>query len=354
MEYDTKDLTRERLDDGLSLNYAGQYVKCLIFCDGGAYTALDLMRQRHPNALMWQAKAAVNAGTVAEPAWGAPLAPQLAPGRDAVIRRVNARSILGQMRGSYRSVPFQTIGAVQTAGATYGWVGEAAPTPVGNMQFTSAALGVTKVSGIIAISEELAKLLTPESDRAVRNDFESGLVAFRDQQFFDPTVTATTDRPGSPLSIAPSVGSGGTSAAKPDAQLLNKTFFAQNPDARAPFWVMSPANASAYAVECAWPSLTVRGGDLFGVPAIVSASAGNRVAIIDADALLVADANDLNIDVSREASIEMNTVPTSPATASTILVNLWQIGLVGIKVTQTISWKLARPSAAVWTTATYV
>jgi hypothetical protein len=49
----------------------------------------------------------------------------------------------------------------------------------------------------------------------------------------------------------------------------------------------------------------------------------------------------------------MNTTATSPITAASVYVSLWQAGLVGVKVERTINWKL-KPSAAIYTVASYV
>jgi len=78
------------------------------------------------------------------------------------------------------------------------------------------------------------------------------------------------------------------------------------------------------------------------------------VALIHAPSILFADDGGVNIDVSREATVEMNTVPTSPITASSVYVSLWQANLIGLRAERFINWKRARTTAVVYTTATYV
>src|SRR5262245_38503931 len=116
------DLTREQMQHVLSLEYA-RYIKCLVRT-GGVYESVALWRELYPRSLTLT-KAAVNPGTVAEPAWGAPLA-ILTPARDAFVARAHAQTILGRLQGA-RAVPFQSSGAFQTSSATYAWVGESAP-----------------------------------------------------------------------------------------------------------------------------------------------------------------------------------------------------------------------------------
>ena len=225
---------------------------------------------------------------------------------------------------------------------------------MGNLQYTSASLTIAKAAGIIVLSAELARLGS-DSDVAMRDDIERGLAEFLDQQFIDPTVAATNANPGSILNTAPSIGSAGTSSANAltDAKALLAAFFAANPDSTAAYWIMSPRSASAYAIAANSSTLTVQGGTFLGLPAVVSASAGARVAVVDAGQLLVADAGELTFDVARHATVEMRTDTSSPPTASTVMVNLWAHNLVGLKCERTINYKI-KSSAAIYTVQNYV
>jgi HK97 family phage major capsid protein/HK97 family phage prohead protease len=157
-------------------------------------------------------KAAVNPGTIAEPAWAAPLA-VARPMQNEWLELLRPATLIGKIPG-LRQVPFNISMPVQTGGGTYGWVGEGAPKPVGNLQFTSATLGIAKAAGIIVISEELAKISSPSAEAVVRNDMIKGMAAYLDQQFIDPTVAAVANvSPASITNAAVSIGSAGTSAA---------------------------------------------------------------------------------------------------------------------------------------------
>ena len=47
----------------------------------------------------------------------------------------------------------------------------------------------------------------------------------------------------------------------------------------------------------------------------------------------------VDVDISREASLQMEDSPDSPETASTVLVSLWQRNMVAIKAERFITWK---------------
>jgi HK97 family phage major capsid protein len=124
--------------------------------------------------------------------------------------------------------------------------------------------------------------------------------------------------------------------------------------------IMSETNA--FALSTALTSngvvvnanLAAKGGTMLGVPVVTSQAAGAVVALVHTPSILFADDGGVNIDVSREATVEMNTTPTSPITASSAYVSLWQANLIGLRAERFINWKRARTTSVVYTTATYV
>lgn len=312
-----------------------------------------------PEVLM-MLKAVVNPGTIAEPAWAAPLAVQRPT--NEFLELLRPETLLGKITG-LKQVPFNISMPVQTGGGTYGWVGEGAPKPVGNLQFSSVTLGIAKAAGIIVISEELAKISTPSAEGVVRNDMIKGMAQYLDQQFIDPTVAAVTNvSPASITNLANGYATAGTSGdnARTDIKkgitLLTGSLY---PISEV---VLIMSEANAFALSTALTSngvlvnsgLTAKGGTILGVPVVTSQTAGSVVALVHAPSILFADDGGVNIDVSREATVEMNTVPTSPVTASSAYVSLWQLNLIGLRAERFINWKRARTTAVVYTTATYV
>jgi HK97 family phage major capsid protein len=305
-------------------------------------------------------KAAVNPGTIAEPAWAAPLAVQQ-PSND-FLDLLRPELLLGKIPG-LRKGEFNISMPVQTGGGTYTWVGEGAPKPVGNLQFSSVTLGIAKAAGIIVISEELARISKPDAEMTVRNDMLKGMRQYIDQQFIDPTVAAVTNvSPASITNLANGYATAGTSAdnARTDIKKGITLLTAANYPISEVVIVMSEANAFAMAAALTTngqmlnPSMTAKGGSIFGVPVVTSQTAGSVVAFVHAPSILFADGGGVNIDVSREASVEMNTTPTSPVSASSAYVSLWQLNLIGLRADWFVNWKRARTTSVVYTTATYV
>ena len=309
---------------------------------------------------MLEHKAVVNWGTIAEPAWAAPLA--VAQPINEFLELLRPATLIGKVTG-LRQVPFNISMPAQTAGGTYGWVGEGAPKPVGQLQLATVTLGIAKAAGIIVISEELARLSTPSAEGVVRNDMIAGMAQFLDTQFIDPTVAAVTNvSPASITNLSNGFGSAGTSNdnARTDIKTAIGLLTASNYNIAETVFIMSQKNAFILSTAITstgvrlFPDVNPLGGSLLGIPVVTSQSAGNVVALVHTPSILYADEGGVNIDVSREAAVEMNTVPTSPVTASSVLVSLWQNNLIGLRAERFINWKRARTTSVVYTTQAYV
>jgi len=62
--------------------------------------------------------------------------------------------------------------------------------------------------------------------------------------------------------------------------------------------------------------------------------------------ILLADDGQVVVDASNQASVNMDSAPDSPPTASTNMVSLWQMNMTGIRAERWINW-LKRRSTAV-------
>ncbi len=94
------------------------------------------------------------------------------------------------------------------------------------------------------------------------------------------------------------------------------------------------------------------GGWLEGIPVVVSENivssgspTGGIVVAINAPEVLLADDGAVSVDISREASIQMDGAPDSPPSASTVTVSLWQHNMVGIRAERGINWAKRRATA---------
>jgi hypothetical protein len=104
-----------------------------------------------------------------------------------------------------------------------------------------------------------------------------------------------------------------------------------------------------------FPGMTMNGGILFGLPVIVSeyvptATAGSIVALVNASDIYLGDEGGIDLSMSTEASLQMDSDPANPTIDSTVLVSLWQRNLVGFRAERTMSWARRRTSAVAYLT----
>jgi len=305
---------------------------------------------------MWT-KAAVAPGTTTDATFAGPLAVRQ-PLND-FLELLRPRTLLGSIPG-LRQVPFNISVPSQTAGGTYSWVGQGLAKPVTNAAYAAVTLDFAKAAGIIVLSEELVKLSTPSAEGLVREELIAGMGAFLDVQFVDPAVAVGANlNPASITNGASTAAASGvtSAAARLDLAASVAIFTAANIPLLGSVWLMSDSNAFGIGLSVnalgqpLFPGMSIAGGTIFGIPVIVSNNVGNRIILVHAPSILYADEGGVQIDVSREASVQMDSAPDSPATATTVLVSLWQNNLVGLRAERMITWKRARTAAVRYITA---
>jgi HK97 family phage major capsid protein len=258
-------------------------------------------------------------------------------------------------------VPFRIKIPRQTAGASAGWVGEGAPKPLSKQAFDTIQLEAYKVAVIVVITEELARFSNPSAEALIRTDLISAISKFIDQQFLDPAkaLSAGTSPASITNGVAGQTPSGTTlAAAFTDLAKLVNLFATANHPMTSMAWVMTPARAATLGLSRnvmgvpEFPSLGADGGTLMGFPVITSTnitpgSSSDRIFLIETSEILFAD-DGVTLDISREASLQMSDAPDNPATATTVMVSLWQNNLVGIRAERFITWLPRRTGIVQW------
>lgn len=308
-------------------------------------------------------RAAVTAGTTTDADWAAPLV-EYQNLASEFIELLRPQTIIGRIDG-IRRVPFNVKIPTQTQGGTVGWVGEGAPKPVGELKFGQTSLGMAKAAGIIVLTEELVRSSSPSAEAIVRQDLTAAIAQFLDAQFVDPAVAEVANV--SPASITngvtPVVATGtDADSLKADVRTLFANFIAANMTPAGGVWIMTPTMALTLGMmqnalgQPEFPGIDMNGGTFMGLPVIVSNNiapepgeagppvipAGERIILVKASEILLADDGGVTLDVSREASLQMNDSPTAGATS---LVSLWQNNLVGLRAERYVNWKRRRLEA---------
>lgn len=302
-------------------------------------------------------KAAVAAGTTSDATWAGPLV-QYNDMTSEFIELLRPMTILGRLN-ALRRVPFNIRIPRQTGGTSGTFVGEGAPAPVKKLDFDNVTLPWAKASTIVVLTAELARMSNPSAEALVRQDLLEGCSEYLDKRFVDPAFPGVANV--SPASVTFGVtarqASGATLAAiDDDVGYVMKQFTAANLTLTSGVWIMSPGMAINLSLmrtnqdTKAFPDINMNGGTWYGLPVITSNSMApsgspgdEQILLVDQREILLADDGQMLLDVSTEASLQMNDAPTGGATT---LVSLWQNGMLGVKVDRWIYWTKRRAQAA--------
>lgn len=333
-----------------------RYAITLARAKGDSYKALEIAKSWKDSTpeVELAVKAAVAAGNTTDSAWAAPLAVAQNMASE-FVELLYPMTIIGRLNG-VRQVPFNVSMPRQTAGSTSSWVGEDNPKPVSRMSFETISLTRSKIATIVVLTEELVQDSSPAAEGIVQADMLASVAAYSDAQFIDPTVTASGQvRPASITNGLTTHNMTGTAVANvlTDMQTLMSGFVTANVPFTNATWIMHPRTALYLSMLLSplgtyqFPGLSVGGGTFMGFPVITSTSvpidtgADTYVILLDPSSILLADGG-INVDISREASLQMDSAPTDAAASS---VSLWQNNLVGLRCERRIAYRRRRDAA---------
>ena len=312
-------------------------------------------------------KAVIPAATTTNPEWAGNLVQGGAIFAD-FLEYLRPQTIIGRFGEgnvpAYRRVPFRVpVGSQETPGAAY-WTGEGKPKGLTKFDFATRSLEPLKVATIAVATMELLRDASADVDFIIRDSIANAVRARLDEDFINPEKAAVAGvSPASILNGAPNIASSGTNAdaVRADILALFNLVAANNATMGDVVFIMPTGVAMALATmrtlaQQEFPDMTLTGGRVMGIPVIVSdyvphdASAGSIVALVKARDILVADAGDVEISISREATLQMSDAPVDNLVAGESVVNLWQYNMVGFRAERTINWMRARDGAAAYLT----
>lgn len=266
-------------------------------------------------------------------------------------------------------VPFNVRVGTQTAGATGSWVGEGKPAPLAKGTFGTATLDFFKLAAISVLTKEEIRFTSIPSELKVRNDLANALIAKADSDFVDPSNTGTAgSKPASITNNVVAVGASGTTAVAfaNDISTMVAAMFAAGIQPGSLVLIMSQQTALKLSLMRTslgirnYPDLTMYGGYVEGIPVIASeamTSVGSpstpTIIAVNAKDVFLADDGVVTIEASDQASLEMSDGPAQDGTSGggASMVSLWQTGMLGLKATREINWKLMRAASCQYISA---
>ena len=353
----------EKLDKGIGFARLAK-VKALAKLDGESVRTVAKEHYGEDSSIYGLlTKAAVPAGTTQDGNWAAPL---VGEGTDLIadfVEFLRPRTILGRFGQNgvpgLRRVPFNVPLVGQTEGGEGYWVGEGKAKPLTRFGFERNILDIYKVANIAVVTEELLRRSNPAAEAMLRDSLASAIAARLDTDFINPAKAAVAGV--SPASITngvtavTAVGVGGADDIRADIRALMATFIAANNAPTSGVWIMGSVTALALSMmtnplgQPEFAGVSMTGGTFNGMPVIVSdyIPAGT-VVLANANDIYLADEGGIQVDMSREASLEMADNPahnSDTPTGATALVSMFQTNSVAFRVERFINWSRRRPSA---------
>lgn len=317
-------------------------------------------------SLMTQiSKAAVSAATTSHATWAGPLVGDESSVFADFVEFLRKQTILGKFGTngipSLRRIPFRVPVIGQTSGGAGYWVGEGQPKPLTKFDFERSTLEPLKVANIAIATMETLRDSSPSAETLIRDQLAAALRERLDIDFIDPAKAASAGvSPASVTNGVTPVPSSGNTAddVRADIKAIMETFIAANNAPTNGVWIMSAVTALALSLmlnplgQPEFSGIDMNGGRFFGLPVIVSehvptVSGGAYVILANASDIYLSDEGGINVDMSQEASLQMDNAPTNNVVTptATSMVSLWQTNSVGFRAERTINWKKRRASA---------
>lgn len=303
-------------------------------------------------------KAAVAAGNTTDPAWAGNLV-QYQNLSSEFVDFLRPRTIIGQLGvgnvPGLRRVPFNVRIPGKTAKGRAQWVGEGYRKPVTKSGYDAAELKWSKIAGISVITEELARFSDPSIQILVRDDLSDAVIERMDEDFVDPAKAAGTGAGLSPASITNAVTAiPSTGDVYADIQALWATADDTNLPVSSAVYITDSATARQLAglrnplMAREFPNVTMTGGDIDGVPLVVSNYVPSGMFILAfTSEIYLADDGVVTIDISKEATIIMDDDATATPTIAQIQ-SMFQTNQLAIRAERFVNWKKRRPQAVAY------
>ncbi|WOZ75676.1 phage major capsid protein [Kosakonia sacchari] len=344
----------QKLEKGIAF---ARFAKALAAANGSRSEALEIARKQYPDdsKLHHVLKAAVGAGTTTDPTWAGALVEYQEYAQD-FVEFLRPQTIIGRFgQGNIpalRQVPFNIRIPAQTSGGSANWVGQGKAKPLTKFDFESITFAFAKVAAIAVLTDELIRFSNPAADALVRNALAEAVIARLDTDFINPSKAEAAGI--SPASITNGiVATPSTGNPDDDAAAAFGVFVAANLQPNGAVWLMSSTTALALSMrknalgQKEYPEMTLLGGTFQGLPVIVSQHVGKLLVLVNAPDIYLADDGGVAVDMSREASLEMESDPTgdSITPTGTELVSMFQTNSVAIRAERWINWKRRRTAA---------
>jgi hypothetical protein len=285
------------------------------------------------------------------------------------VEFLRARSVLGQVSGRFRQLPFDTNVLVQGTGGTGKWTSEGQAKPLTQWTYSSTKLAPLKVAAIAAATKETLMRASIAADTLLRDELARAVNAAIDTTFVSDSAAVTNTSPAGIRNGTVAItltGDGSVEGIRCDAAAMLKSLAGNNLSVAGSFWIMSETTAIDLSAavntmgNLAFPGMTPTGGTFMGLPAFTSQylptdSNGTVVMLIKGDEVFMGDEGGVQLAMSDQASLVMDDSPAhnSITPTATAVVSMFQTNSVAFLAERFMNWQKRRSTAVVWANANW-
>ena len=257
------------------------------------------------------------------------------------VELLRANTAFDKLTGQMVHVPFNSKIASQLTGGEAQWVAEGAKKPTTNPTFGTVEVKEHKLAAITLMTDELLRNSSPSVDKLILNDLVQATASKIDATFLDALASDSARPEGLLNGVTALVASGRTATAyAADIAKLKGQFITNNLSLSGSTYIMSEVQASEMAeLRDAMGNPYFRGMDagynekvLGGIPVVETQNAANKIVLVKASELLLADDGGVQVDYSNQATVAG--------------INLWEENKFAIRVERFITWAKRRPIAS--------
>jgi hypothetical protein len=250
------------------------------------------------------------------------------------------RTVLGRLSGTLAAPANHSVPTPATD-PTPVWLEEGRPMPLSRLTFSDPRTAMSKYAVLMAFMREWFRLADELRVSLIERVTLRALTRAEDTLLLSADA-ATAGAPAGLLNGLSAVGSGSPASIADIEQLWRQV---SDGDPMMPYFVVSPRGAMHLAAlnvdgEPTFPNISpATGGDIAGVPVLLSRSAGSKLILVDASLLAVADEG-LDVGRSDQAAIEFLDNPTNnSATATpTTMVSAFQANATILRFVRWVHW----------------
>ncbi len=322
----------------------GEFVllaKSLMKTHGDFTAAAYSVAETHPHQsrVAEVCKAAVGAGSLSNPEWAGNLAPysQVSNG---FLESLRSLSVFDRMLGdnAIQRVPLRTKLTVVTGSSVGTEVDEMLQVPVGKMTLTGQSVEPLKVLSLVVLNQEVILNTSNAAMSMLSRELRNAVASATDSTFLTRLLAGVTPITPSGASAANVLADIGTLLEAVAPRAGSKLYLVIDPVIAMRLSVMT-----AFDDKAAFPNLTYAGGEVVGIPVLVTDQiTPGTVALIDA-AGIAGESDLITMDASDEASIIMDDDPEAVEPAGATLVSLWQSNQRAIRCVRYFGFQKVRP-----------